>query len=196
MPSPWWRGGRTWCARAPGAPGAGPRQRPPRTCGFADAACTCDGVDRDRGSVRAARGTLARVGYATRMAGPGAGHWPRLLVRGQLRRRSWGCGHELLCTGRYGALCCSMPWRRAAALLYETFAAGNETVGQPSNPAFPRCGAGTAGGRARRPLRVVGYRGRLSSQARPTAAFVQRLVQSGRTVEIRGQRAGPVVLPG
>ncbi len=57
-------------------------------------------------------------------------------------------------------------------LLYKTFAAGNQTVGKPSNPAFLLEAGEFAGGGARQAARDR-FRRRLRRSARP--AYVQRI---------------------
>ncbi len=119
------------------------------------------GVDRDG----AALATLP-AGVATRLADLEQGAWPlageppfdAIVVTNYLHRPLWPYLLGALAPG--------------GVLLYETFSAGNETVGKPSNPDF-LLRPGELLEAARGSLRVVAYEDGVLEV--PKAAFVQRL---------------------
>jgi len=125
---------------------------------FADRGCHVTGVDRDGTAVEPLR-AVARVVVADLEAGP----WPlpgetfdAVVVTNYLWR-------PLL-----PAIVASVA--EGGVLVYETFAAGNETVGRPSNPDFLlRPGELLA---AAQGLRVVAYE---DGFVEPPPRFVQRL---------------------
>lgn len=120
------------------------------------------GVDRDATALAA----LAAAGIATRHADLEQGTWPladegpfdAIVVTNYLHRPLWPHLLDALAPG--------------GVLFYETFAAGNETVGKPSNPAF-LLRPGELLEAVRGTLRVVGFEDGVLQV--PKAAFVQRL---------------------
>ncbi len=122
------------------------------------------GVDRDPAVLAALAACTG--GVATRMADLEQGTWPladeapfdAIVVANYLHRPLWPHLLDALAPG--------------GVLLYETFAAGNETVGKPSNPDF-LLRPGELLEAVRGTLRVVGFEDGILQV--PKTAFVQRL---------------------
>ncbi|MDR5757500.1 class I SAM-dependent methyltransferase [Caballeronia sp. LZ035] len=88
----------------------------------------------------------------------------------------------------FGALVGSLA--PGGVLLYETFAAGNASVGKPSNPAF-LLAPGELLDAVRGPLRVIGYEDGFLDEPRP--AYVQRIcaVREANQLTIGNTPPGP-----
>jgi SAM-dependent methyltransferase len=126
---------------------------------FAQRGCVVTGVDRDSLATKALR-DIAEIIEADIEAGPwplAARQFDAVVVTNYLWRPR--LADVVACVGVGGVL------------IYETFAAGNETVGKPSNPDFLlRAGELL---RAAAGLRVVAYEDGFESEP---ARFVQRIV--------------------
>ena len=130
-------------------------------------------LDLACGSGRHARWLAARGHRGARASTATRRRWPRLPApsaddacgrpgagaRGRCRPRAGSppSSSPITCTARCCRIC-STRSRPGGVLLYETFAAGNETVGKPSNPAF-LLAPGELLDAVRPRLRVVAYRG-------------------------------------
>jgi SAM-dependent methyltransferase len=141
---------------------------------FAERGCHVTGVDRDEAALALSRGIAETV-----LADIESGPWPlvgrsfdAVIVTNYLWR-------ELLPT-----LVASVA--EGGVLIYETFAAGNETVGKPSNPKFLLQPGELL--RAAQGLRVVAFE---EGFAREPDRFVQRLV----AVRERAGEAAPARYP-
>ncbi|WP_420992908.1 class I SAM-dependent methyltransferase [Cupriavidus sp. 30B13] len=134
------------------------------------------GVDRDGASLAA----LA-AGIETQQADLEQGTWPlagrapfdAIVVTNYLHRPLWPHLVAALAPG--------------GVLIYETFSAGNETVGKPSNPDF-LLRPGELLEAVRGSLRVVGYEDGMLEV--PRAAFVQRLCAVREVAGGGGQASG------
>ncbi|MDE2204852.1 MAG: class I SAM-dependent methyltransferase [Burkholderiaceae bacterium] len=122
--------------------------------------CRVTGIDRDAAALAGLAGIASTI-----VADIESGPWPlpgavfdAVVVTNYLHRPLWP--HLLAAVAPGGRL------------IYETFAAGNETVGKPSNPAF-LLSPGELLDAVRGQLRVVGYED--GFVASPRNAYVQRL---------------------
>ena len=113
-----------------------------------------DAVDRDAAALAALPASPASPRIA-RTSRAGRGRVARRVTRAS--------SSPTTCTGRFSAIC-SPRWRPGGVLIYETFAAGNERYGRPSNPAVPAAPGRAARGRAR-----AAARRRLRRPARSTS---------------------------
>lgn len=139
-------------------------------------------VDRDAAALQALSGTALSgkvQGLQVMQADLEQGTWPlqptarfdAIIVTNYLHRPLWP--HLLAALGEGGVL------------IYETFAAGNETVGRPANPDF-LLQPGELLEVASRGLRTVAYEDGFISSPKP--AFVQRLCaarEAGDAVAVR-----------
>lgn len=134
------------------------------------------GVDRDAEVIAALPGGIeGRVVDLEQGAWPlaGAGPFDAVVVTNYLHRPLWPHLLEVLAPG--------------GVLIYETFAAGNETVGKPSRPDF-LLRPGELLDVVRGTLRVIGYEdGTLEV---PRTAFVQRIC-AVREVRGSGENTAP-----
>lgn len=175
--SPWVR---RWAALVPEgarvldlAAGAGRHARL-----FAARGCRVLAVDRDAGALASLAGI---AGVETRVADLESGRWPlegerfdAIVVANYLHRPSFPAMLDALAGD--------------GALIYETFAAGNEAFGRPSNPAF-LLGRGELVDRVRGRLCVVGFEEGVVERRDGGRAVVQRLAAVGPG------RNSPVPLP-